>query len=672
MTKSPQHSWVFSSSCASTGLALKAAITCLMILWAVMAEAKTPSKPLGLDEMEPQRKVYQQALKALNKGDIKGFKRLKAMLVLYPLYPDLQYRDIARRIHSLPRQEVQDFLQQQDGSPLGQRMQYLWLKTLARKGHWRSFLRDFDSTKIKSERMRCKWVSAHARLGKELPKQEIEELWNVAYSQSKHCDPAFNAWKKAGGISHELAWQRLHKSMQTKKLSLAKYISKQLSPELKTLAALYQEVHHYPARLKNMSKFSTRQAKLQSKLNQVVLHGFRRYAYKDAKAAYSIWLRYDSKNLFEEEQRQETLYILARKLYQNGHKDEAKQLLAQYKVIDNTRLMESLIRESLAIQDWQMVRYWLDRLPEPAKQSERWQYWLARSLEKNNPQPTPGLRADAIYRKLAKERSFYGFLSADHVQQEYQLQDVPLNVDAAQKQELLNTKALQRAHEYFRLGDTLNANREWFYLAQTLEEKQLKALAALTHEWQWHIKTIQGMAHLKYWDDLNLRFPLAYQDELKKAAEATKIKQTLLYAIARQESAFAADARSPAGAMGLMQLMPATAKQTARKIGVKYRRKDLYKPSSNIRLGSSYLNQLLQRFNGNRAIAAAAYNAGPHRVDRWLKKASPNLELDSWIETIPYRETRGYVQNVLSYSVIYAYRMGDKGRLIHHNEKIIN
>lgn len=636
------------------------------------ADQQKPNHALALGDMEPQRKVYGQALKALNKGNRKQFKRLKTMLALYPLYPDLEYRDIAKRIHTLPKNEVHHFLQAQGNNQLGQRMRYIWLKALAKRGHWRSFLRDFDATTMTSDRMRCQWVSAHAKTGQALPSKQIAELWNVSYSQSKHCDPAFKAWKNNGGINDDIAWQRLHKTMQAGKLPLSKYLSKQLSPKLKTLAALYREAHHYPARLKNMSKFSTRDASLQSKLNQVVLHGFRRYAYKDAKSAYKLWLRYDSKNLFEEKQRQQTLYILARKLYQNGHRSEAQQLLAQYKVIDNTRLMESLIRESLAIQNWQMVRYWIDKLPSKARQSERWQYWLARSIEQSGQQPTPGLQADAIYRKLASERSFYGFLSADHVNQEYQLQHNPLAVEKDQKTRLLDNPALRRAHEYFRLGDNLNANREWFYLAKNLQQEELKALAALTHEWQWHIKTIQGMAHLKHWDDLDMRFPLAYSDELNKAAKATQVNQTLLYAIARQESAFAADARSPAGAMGLMQLMPATAKQTAKKIGVNYRYKDLYKPSSNIRLGSSYLNQLLQRFNGNRALAAAAYNAGPNRVDRWLKKASANLDLDSWIETIPYRETRGYVQNVLSYSVIYAHRMGDKGRLLQKGERQIN
>lgn len=128
------------------------------------------------------------------------------------------------------------------------------------------------------------------------------------------------------------------------------------------------------------------------------------------------------------------------------------------------------------------------------------------------------------------------------------------------------------------------------------------------------------------------------------------------------------DARSPVGATGLMQLMPATAKQTARKSGLSFSPSDLVQPEKNIALGSRYLNQLLGQFGGNRILAAAAYNAGPSRVRQWLTKEDAKLPYDIWIETIPFQETRGYVQNVLSFSVIYAYRTGAKQPLVTQDE----
>ena len=142
----------------------------------------------------------------------------------------------------------------------------------------------------------------------------------------------------------------------------------------------------------------------------------------------------------------------------------------------------------------------------------------------------------------------------------------------------------------------------------------------------------------------------------------------MLFAITRQESAFSADARSPAGAMGLMQLMPSTAKMTARKAGIKFKKHDLLQPEKNIALGSHYLTSLLKQFDGNRILAAAAYNAGPHRVKQWLKKSKETLAHDIWIETIPFKETRHYVQNVLAYSVIYGYRTGTVPSLLSDKE----
>lgn len=620
-------------------------------------------------ELAPQRKVYQRAIKALERGRRTEYKQLVKKLKDYPLYPNLQYSQLSKRLHRATNKEVDAFLNVNGESQLGQRLRYRWLRHLAKRQRWTSFLK-FYNEDTQSTELQCHWLSATIKTRRSLPKQKIAALWNVGRSQPKACDFAFKTWVKSGNLTPKLAWERHAKSIKNRKLSLARYIAKSMPAADQRLSKLYLEVDAHPTRLSNMQKFRTRKASERKKMNEVILHGFTRYARSNSLQAHKIWQRYDSKNLFDQQPRQEMLYILARRLSQKGHHKQATQLLAQYKTIDNSHLLESLIRESLGRQDWNKVLFWIAKLPKDNQNTERWQYWLARSLEQTglDKKPEPALKPDSIYRKLAMERSFYGFLSADRLQLDYQLQDIPLSVAHDDKLKLVELAGVRRSYEFYRLGDKINANREWYYLANRLDKHDLKTLAALTHDWDWHIKTIQGMASIKYWNDLQMRFPLAYEDELRKAAKATKIKQTLLYAIARQESAFAADARSPAGAMGLMQLMPSTAKQTARSIGMKYRREDLYKPKSNITLGSNYLNQLLKRFNGNRIFAAAAYNAGPYRVSRWLKKSPKSLPIDSWIETIPFKETRGYVQNVLSYSVIYAYRMGDKHSLLTEEE----
>jgi soluble lytic murein transglycosylase len=174
---------------------------------------------------------------------------------------------------------------------------------------------------------------------------------------------------------------------------------------------------------------------------------------------------------------------------------------------------------------------------------------------------------------------------------------------------------------------------------------------------------------VSYWDDLQLRFPLAYGDLIASAADANSLSSLFLYAIARQESAFIHDAHSSAGALGLMQLMPATGQQMAEDAGMRITRQGLLQPETNITLGSRYLARLMGQFNGNRILTAAAYNAGPNRVKQWLdRNTQVALPYDIWIETIPFGETRGYVQNVLAYAVIYGYRTGSPAKLLTRNE----
>lgn len=623
------------------------------------SSASTPTA----DPLELQRQQFQAANNALNKRQFSQFRQLKSKLKDYPLYPYLEFKALKGNIRRAKKSDVRAFLENNKNSPLAIRLRKHWLNSLVRRGRWSDYL-EFYQVEQASIKEQCRWVTAHLKAGKALPEKTIEQLWNVDRSQPKVCDPGFKAWKAAGKLTPQIAWQRHHKAMLASKLSLAAYVRKQMPKSDQKLAELHADVYRNPKLLKLRSRFRSNT----DRVNAIILHGFRRYAKTSPLAAVRLWESYDAQRLFPEQDRLETLYVLAKRLAQKNHSHEASKLLKQYKQIDNVALTELLIRESLADQDWKSVQHWIAKLPKTKRQTHDWQYWLARSIEQQGETSGPQFSPHAIYSKLAQHRDYYGFLAADRIKSEYQLQDMPLIVDQQRINKLKQQPAIKRIYELYQLGWHLWANREWYHISQKLAKTDAEALASLTHEWGWHLKTIQGMASVKYWDDLQMRFPLAYESELKRAAKVTKINTTLLFAIARQESAFTPYARSPAGAMGLMQIMPATAKQTAKKMGLSYRRSDLLQPKRNIALGSNYLNQLLKQFKGNRFLAAAAYNAGPHRVKRWLKNSDSNLPYDVWIETIPYKETRGYVQNVLEYSVIYAYRMGTKTRLMKTNE----
>ena len=187
----------------------------------------------------------------------------------------------------------------------------------------------------------------------------------------------------------------------------------------------------------------------------------------------------------------------------------------------------------------------------------------------------------------------------------------------------------------------------------------MQLLATLTHQWNWHNQTIALLGKAQYWDDLSLRFPVVYDDLMIKASQQYRIDSSWLLGVARQESAFNSRARSHAGALGLMQLMPATGRSTAKLVGSPLRQlTDLYNPATNITLGSAYLRKVYDEHQQNPVLATASYNAGPHRVARWLPKKS--LPADIWIENIPFNETRKYTSNVLSYAAIFDYQRQKK------------
>jgi len=199
-----------------------------------------------------------------------------------------------------------------------------------------------------------------------------------------------------------------------------------------------------------------------------------------------------------------------------------------------------------------------------------------------------------------------------------------------------------------------------------------QASALLAKEWGWHDQALRLAQITGGADDLDLRFPVVYKSMMTSAAKTNSLQTEWLFAVARQESAFMAEAQSPVGAMGLLQLMPATAKLVAKSLGVRFDPKLLIEPERNIPLGSKYLSDLLLRYNGNRVLATAAYNAGPGRVSRLLAQQTHPVSVDIWVETFPIRETREYIQSVLAFAVIYSERLGQpKTALVSSNERII-
>ena len=300
-------------------------------------------------------------------------------------------------------------------------------------------------------------------------------------------------------------------------------------------------------------------------------------------------------------------------------------------------------------------------MPQDQQYEEEWRFWLAYASEKSGDQTY----AQQVFKALAGERSYYGFLSADIAGVEYQFADNPLIADAATIARLERRDAFIRARELFYVGLESRGRSEWDAAVAWLTTEQKLQASILAHRWGWHSRAIATAAMAGRLDDLEIRYPLPYRQAFEKHASASNVQHSWAYGIARSESLFMRDIRSSAGAIGLMQIMPETGKRTARKLKQPYAgHVTLTDPDSNIRLGTAYLRIMMDRFDDNRVLATAAYNAGPVNVEAWLPD-SGSIDGLIWIENIPYNETRKYVRRVFATDTIFHWRLtGEFRRLM--------
>jgi soluble lytic murein transglycosylase len=612
------------------------------------------------DQRQIERQIYNQAQKALNTKNMAEYKRLIKQLQNYPLLPYLEYQELTDRLITLPKQDVQSFFAHYPDSFLSERLTHRWLRTLAQRERWGDYLQFYDK-RLTDPELACLHLRARLATGDKTALNDVAPRWNIEQPQSKACDPVFAEWKKAGLMTPELIWERHLKAVIAGNKGLASYLTNVMPAADRPMATLMQQVDANPRLLKQTAKFS----KQSPKMKDVILHGLEKLARTNAQEALALWRTYDAQQLFDDNDRVNLKYHIALRLLYQDHEVEAEKLVASTPNLTRIDLLEWLLRESLRKQDWKQIHEWLARLPEDARKTERWRYWQARTMEELDIKEVNGETPASIYASVAPARSFYGFLAADKTGVNYHLLDRPMTFTNEQIAEVENAQGILRAREFFARGDLGAANREFFHTTRRMPLEQMVIAGRLAEKLGWYRNGIQVMADAQYWDDLQVRFPIVYKEHVAKAAKQTSVNPLFIFAVTRQESAFVSDAKSTAGAVGLMQLLPSTAKQTAQKNGLSFTPQDLIRPEKNIALGSHYLDHLLGVFDGNRILAAAAYNAGPTRVKKWLNKdKGAQLPYDVWIETIPYKETRGYVQNVLSFSVIYAYRLGQETNFV--------
>lgn len=609
-----------------------------------------------------QQSLYLQALDAVRSGQSAQAQQIRRQLGDYPLALYVDYYDLYLQPDASRLAEVKQFIAQDTQGLLAGRLTGRYMRLLASQGQWEALLR-FAGKEPKALSLRCSYYFAKWATGDQLSAYQFaDDLWMHATSRPGECDALFEQWKVAGLMTPEKVWQRmLLVYPASSSVNLLTHLNSQLQgSSLQSKGQQLEQLFTTPESL-----LSILPARNDADSQQMATLALQRLAAQEPARSRQLYLQARSRYSLSEPQRLAVEGAIARQFMLDRTAEERAWIDSTLKRQHDPALIELRLRLALWESDWRGVKQWVQRIPDSARSDVRWTYWLARAEEAQGKHQ----HAQALYRQASYERSFYGFMAADRVGAPMPMNRVPLKPSLALDTAITRWSAVARVRELLTLNEDDQARGEWNYLLDQVSYDDKLQLGSLALQQQWFDLAVLASISAKAWDVLDLRFPTPMISTFSRYAEARDMEQSFLYALARQESALYPKAQSPVGASGLMQLMPATAAHMAKKIGFELQgSRQLIDPEVNVNLGSAYIKELLDNYGGNRILAAAAYNAGPGRVRQW-RRLSGGKSFDVWVENIPYRETRNYVQNVLVFNAIYQENLRSPVRFLTERER---
>jgi soluble lytic murein transglycosylase len=562
------------------------------------------------------------------------------------------YITYSQRLPITPNQTFLDFVK--GTTPLSNKLRDRWLYELARIKDWKTYVEYYQPTT--DTNLVCYDEIAKYNTGahEEALKESIP-LWLTGESRPKVCDSLFEILMKDEHFNQDLISQRFSLALDRRNISLARYLLKQYkTPHVEELQAL-NTVYQSPT---NINKLNI------GGLNgEIYLYGLKRMVSINMDKALQLWDQDKTKKILNQAQQQGFLaHVALYKAMRNS--EDALQWFHQVKpAYYNDVLLDWEIRLALKRKDWHDVTLLIN--DSKNKETPCWQYWLGRSLEEQG----KTAEARAIYEPLAKNRHYYGFLAS------MRLNQIP---SFTNEKPMSNPEALKPYQPFIEQVKALYLNKNTLQASRLLNDfisELPKDDASALVYWidstlKWHGKSVFLSNNETLNNQLSLRFPLAYEGTVKQYSKQYAVPPEFIYAIIRQESGFREDATSSVGARGLMQVMPYTAGVVSKAAKISYTNQNqLFTSEKNINIGVAYLKQLAQRFSNHPILMAAAYNAGPKQVVHWLRTHPPK-DIDVWIETLPWQETRNYLKNVMAFYVVYQYRLNQKPNLEHFLEPL--
>ncbi len=599
----------------------------------------------------PQR--FNQALAALQEKDMKRFSRLEKQMRGNVLWPYLRYAQLRADIRKAKPFEIKQFLRKETTLPISATLRRAWLLELARRKQWREFLR-FDTVKKNGALLACARAQALAATGRHQQAEQLaRRLWLVGYSQPQICEPAFDLLKNKGRLPSELIEKRVILALQAGNLSLSRYLTSLLPNKQKRSTQRWLAVYTAPEDLRIPSFASRLDGRYADRAITAALINLGR---KHPAQAHVLWkaIKTHMTHRIRPAQTQRIERTIAVFAAIDALPEARRWLTALPKGAQNASSRAWSVRAALRAGDWQAVLAAIRLMPASQRREDVWQYWEARALLQQGDYTT----GRALARQVATHYSYYGFLAADLVDGSYARGPQPKEINALLEQRVAKQRFTRIALALHQADHPAWAGAVWRSLLARLSPKERQTAAFLAAKQNWAYGAYAAAVRSPGRGASAATFPRAHRMAVKLAATENGISPDLILALMRQESTFRSTVCSSAGACGLMQLMPATACWIGQKTGRNQRwciPAKLGHPGTNIRAGSTYLAYLLNRFSGDTVAALAAYNAGPGTVSQWLSK--PVLRADSarWIATLPYGETRRYIEQVLFNLVVYAH-----------------
>lgn len=562
------------------------------------------------------------------------------------LEPYSQFWLLELRLDDISAEDAHDFFGRFGDSAMADKLRGDWLKSLGRQQKWTLFVSEYPALVNSDKELQCYAARARLAVGDTSALREAKALWFSPDDQPASCIQLFNAMAIDGHLTTDEVWPRLRLNLENSQISAARmtaqYLPKAQSDGIQSL----QSVSDAPQR------FLDRGPVAQNRMSrELSLFAIERIARTNPALAASYW-----ESLAPQFSEADRAYGWGQIGFHAARQHDP-QALAWYRRSAGTKLSDLQlgwrVRAGLRARDWNDVLTTIDAMSETEQKAGAWRYWKARALKETG----DTVAANMIWAPQSKELNYYGQLASEELGAV--IGATPSNVQSTDDEvsAVRQLPGIQRALMLYQMGFPSEAAREWQWTIRKFDDAHLLAAAEVARRADWIDRAINTADKTSQQHNLNLRFLAPHRDIAQGYIRQRQLDEAWVYGLMRQESRFVSNAKSHVGASGMMQLMPATARWVANRLGLRdFQHALVTRLDTNIDLGTYYLRYVLDRLGGNPVLATAAYNAGPARAKRW--QDSKPMEGAIYTESIPFTETRDYVQKVMSNATFYANRFG--------------